>query len=180
MQSILLANNALIIHEFATGYILKDSNESWDDRMHILINISSCGTVLGQALTKTAFGVTLLRLSKPWQQWILWFCMSTMNVWAFFRCLFQWARVCDKKGYQQWYRLAFCIGPTFRDDFKEGGNGTCNLFPEAVACLLTMLLVYNVVLDFIFAAFPWFITWSLDMRRIEKIGLCVTMSLGMV
>lgn len=32
-------------------------------------------------------------------------------------------------------------------------------------------------MDFIFAAFPWFITWNLDMRKVEKVGLCFTMSL---
>jgi hypothetical protein len=32
-------------------------------------------------------------------------------------------------------------------------------------------------MDFVFAAYPWIITWNLDMRRVEKIGLCVTMSL---
>lgn len=35
-------------------------------------------------------------------------------------------------------------------------------------------------MDFVFAAFPWVITWNLDMKRKEKIGLCLTMSLGMV
>lgn len=32
-------------------------------------------------------------------------------------------------------------------------------------------------MDFVLAAFPWFITWNLDMRKVEKIGLCLTMSL---
>jgi hypothetical protein len=35
-------------------------------------------------------------------------------------------------------------------------------------------------MDFIFATFPWLITRKLEMRRAEKIGLCVTMSLGMM
>jgi hypothetical protein len=75
------------------------------------------------------------------------------------QCIFQWAKVCGDPGYQQWYRLDFCIGPDFRDKFKEGGN------------------IWNIVMDFIFAAYPWFITWNLDMKRGEKIGLCLTMSL---
>lgn len=91
--------------------------------MHILINITSCGTVIGQAWTKTAFAVTLLKLTKGYQQWGLWFCMGTMNLWALFRCIFQWAKVCNKPSYDVWYRLNFCIGWTFRDNFKEGGNG---------------------------------------------------------
>ncbi|KAM5344319.1 hypothetical protein ACJ41O_012856 [Fusarium nematophilum] len=159
---VLLANNALIIHEFATGYVLETSDQEWDDRMHILINISSCGTLIGQAWSKTAFGVTLLRMSNRWQQWILWFCIVTMNAWMVTKVIFQWAKVCDKDSYQNWYRLDFCIGWKFRDDFKEGGN------------------VYNIIMDFVFASFPWLITRSLEMRRVEKIGLCLTMSLGMI
>ncbi|KAH7007309.1 hypothetical protein EDB80DRAFT_613974 [Ilyonectria destructans] len=159
---LLLANNALIIHEFATGYVLKDSTESWDDRMHILINISSCGTLIGQALTKTAFAVTLIRISNQWQQYVLWFCILSMNLYMVVKVVFQWAKVCDKDSYDVWYRLNFCIGWKFRDSFKEGGN------------------VYNVIMDFVFATFPWLITRGLEMRRVEKIGLCATMSLGMI
>ncbi|KAI0012520.1 hypothetical protein F4779DRAFT_567915 [Xylariaceae sp. FL0662B] len=159
---VFLVNNSLIVHEFATGYILKDSTEKWDDRMHILINISSCFMLVGQAWTKSAFGVTLLRISNQWQQWVLWFCIATMNLYMVIKVIFQWAKVCGEKSYDNWYRLDFCIDPTFRDDFKEGGN------------------VYNIIMDFVFAAFPWWITRSLDMRRVERIGLCVTMSLGML
>ncbi len=37
--------------------------------------------------------------------------------------------------------------------------------------------VYNVVMDFVLASVPWIITWNLTMPRMEKIGLCITMSL---
>lgn len=124
-KCILLANNALIVHQFATGYVLENSAMEWDDRMHILINISSCGTLIGQALTKTAFAVTLLRMSNQWQKWVLWFCIVTMNLYMVLKVLFQWAKVCDKNGYDNWYRLDFCIYWSFRDKFKEGGNGSC-------------------------------------------------------
>ncbi|KAK6194313.1 hypothetical protein LQW54_011587 [Pestalotiopsis sp. IQ-011] len=160
--SVLLANNTLIIYEFATGYILENSSQKWDDRMHILINISSCGTLIGQALSKTAFAVTLLRLCNRWQQWILWFCIVTMNSWMVVKVVLQWAKVCGKSSYDVWYRLDVCLDPTFRDNFKEGGN------------------VYNIIMDFVFATFPWLITRSLEMRRLEKVGLCVTLSLGMI
>jgi hypothetical protein len=46
-----------------------------------------------------------------------------MNIWMVLKVIFQWAKVCGDDGYQDWYRLDFCIGPTFRTDFKEGGNG---------------------------------------------------------
>lgn len=45
---------------------------------------------------------------------------------------------------------------------------------------LLISVVYNIIMDFAFAFFPWWITWKLDMKKSEKIGLCVTMSLGVV
>ncbi|KAF1999786.1 hypothetical protein P154DRAFT_599980 [Amniculicola lignicola CBS 123094] len=155
---ILTVNDSLISLEYATGYVA----DKWDDRMQILINITSDGTVLAQAITKTAFAVTLLKLTKGWQRWVLWFCIVTMNAWASVRCVFQWARIYEKPSYEVWYRLHFHLHAQFRDDFKEGGN------------------VYNILMDFFFASVPWYITWGLDMRKAEKIGLCVTMSLGMI
>lgn len=35
-------------------------------------------------------------------------------------------------------------------------------------------------MDFTFATFPWLIVRKLEMRQAEKIGLCITMSLGMM
>ncbi|KAJ8106990.1 hypothetical protein OPT61_g9174 [Boeremia exigua] len=155
---ILSINNSLITLEYATGYVV----DKWDDRMQILINVTSCGTLIGQALSKTAFAVTLLKLTKGWLRWILWFCIVTMNAYMIIKCFFQWAKIIDKPSYDVWYRLNFHLDWTFRENFKEGGN------------------VYNIIMDFVMATFPWFITYNLDMRKVEKIGLCLTMSLGMI
>ncbi|KAH7380436.1 hypothetical protein DE146DRAFT_624766 [Phaeosphaeria sp. MPI-PUGE-AT-0046c] len=159
---ILAINNSLISLEFATGYV----TDTWDDRMHILITITSCGTLINQALTKTAFAVTLLKLTKNWThsgyKWALWFCIVSMNVYMIAKIFVQWGKICGKKSYDVYYRLDFCVNSKFRDDFKEGGN------------------VYNIIMDFILATFPWILTWKLDMRKAEKVGLCITMSLGMI
>lgn len=160
-QGILLANNVLISYEYATGYVSPTGD--WDEHMHILINVSSCGTLIGQALSKTALGVTLLRMSNKMQAWIIWFCIFAMNAYMIAKCIIQWAKVCDKTNdYQADYRLDFCIYSDFRDDFKEGGQ------------------IVNIIMDFLFALFPWWITWKLKLKKMEKFALCVTMSLGMV
>jgi hypothetical protein len=54
----------------------------WDIRQHVLIDTTSCLTLLGQSLSKTAFAVTLLKLTKGerWQQWVLWFIIISMNL----------------------------------------------------------------------------------------------------
>ncbi|KAH6665391.1 hypothetical protein B0J14DRAFT_231341 [Halenospora varia] len=157
---VLMVTDIIITAEFATGY----SSGYWDDRMHILINISSCGTLIGQAWSKSALGITLLRMSNKRQMAILWFCLISMNIFMILKVFFQWAKYCGKKDYQNWYRIQGpCINYTAEEDIKVAGN------------------TYNIIMDFIFACFPWWITWSLEkMRRIEKFALCATMSLGMV
>ena len=77
VQLVLTINDIIITAEFATGYV----SPIWDTRMHVLIDTSSGLTLLGQSLSKTAFAVTLLKLTRgvPWQQGVLWFCIVTMN-----------------------------------------------------------------------------------------------------
>lgn len=141
-QLILTANDIIISVEYATGYV----EPTWDDRMHILINITSSGTLLGQCLTKTAFAVTLLKLTRGFSHWktchcILWFCIVSMCSWNFAKVqshqlgslqhmpqadfsqiILEWAKLCDEKSYDVWYRLDFCLMKETRSKFKEGGN----------------------------------------------------------
>lgn len=42
------------------------------------------------------------------------------------------------------------------------------------------MIVYNIITDFALALFPWLVTWKLRIKKIEKIGICVTMSLGVL
>lgn len=77
-QGVLTINDIMITVQWATGYV----TPVWDIRMHTLIDTTSCLTLLGQSLSKTAFAVTLLKLTKGerWQQWVLWFIIITMNL----------------------------------------------------------------------------------------------------
>lgn len=119
VQFLLITNNTIISVEYATGYIA----DTWDDRMRILVSITSCGTLLNQAWSKTAFGVTLLRLSEKWQRWVLCFCIATMNIYAIIKVFLQWGKVCESESSDVWWRLDFCTSDDVRDQIKEGGNG---------------------------------------------------------
>jgi hypothetical protein len=131
--------------------------------MLILISISGCGTLIGQTLSKTAFAVTLLRITNKWQRAILGFCIVSMHVYMATKLFVTWAKYCDQKNYQNSWRMqGFCINYTFVQGLKTGGN------------------VYNITMDFVLALFPWMVVWKLNMKTWEKIGLCAAMSLGMV
>lgn len=157
---VLTINDIMITVQWATGYV----TPVWDIRMHALIDTTSCLTLLGQSLSKTAFAVTLLKLTKGerWQQWVLWFIIITMNLYNLIKILFEWSRACGVKKDHELVRLDFCLHDDFLDNFKKGGN------------------IYNIIMDFVLAAYPWMITWNLSIKTSEKIGLCVVMSLGMV
>ncbi len=38
--------------------------------------------------------------------------------------------------------------------------------------------VWSAATDFILAAFPWVVFWKLQMKPVEKIGICICMSMG--
>ncbi|RDW71457.1 hypothetical protein BP6252_08020 [Coleophoma cylindrospora] len=156
---VLMVTDIIITCQYATGYV----TNYWHDRMHILINLSTGGTLIGQAWSKTALAITLLRISNKKQIGLLWFFIITMNLLMIVKVFLQWAKYCGKVDYQQWYRLQGpCVNYEFEQRLKVAGN------------------TYNIIMDFVFACFPWWITWHLKIRGIEKIALCATMSLGMI
>ena len=143
-QIVLTINDIMITVQWATGYVTPE----WSLKQHVLIDITSCLTLLGQSLSKTAFAVTLLKLTKGerYQQWVLWFIIVTMNAYNLIKVrthaktvplvqtcahhlqiLFEWSRACGVKKDLDLVRLDFCLHDSFLDDFKKGGNGKCYL-----------------------------------------------------
>ncbi|KAM3076812.1 hypothetical protein ACMFMG_003720 [Clarireedia jacksonii] len=157
--AVLLATDTLISYEFATGYVVK----TWNDRMLILVSISSCLTTAGQAWSKTAFAVTLLRMTNWWQRAICWAIIIILNVILVLKVFVDFAKYCGKPANQNWWRMSgFCIDYEPVQNIKQAGN------------------IFNIVADFVLALFPWMVTWKLKISKKEKIALCVTMSLGIV
>lgn len=73
------------------------------------------------------------------------------------------------------------IGPSLRTSRRLGTvSPTPGRSPLRYKLITHQFAVYNIVMDFMFAIFPWFITWPLNLKRGEKIGLCITLSLGMM
>lgn len=87
--------------EFATGYV----SPTWDDRMTILVSISSVLTTVGQAWTKSAFAVTLLRpgITEGWYRWILWFIIASLNTYMLITFFLQWTNYCGKEA--EWWKI---------------------------------------------------------------------------
>lgn len=96
----------IISVELATGYVTK----TWDDRMLILVSISSVLTTVGQAWSKSAFAVTLLRpgITEGWHRWILWFIIASLNGYLTITFLLQWTNYCGETPYS-WKIPGVCV-----------------------------------------------------------------------
>lgn len=96
----------MISVELATGYVTK----TWDDRMLILVSISSVLTTVGQAWSKSAFAVTLLRpgITEGWHRWVLWFIIFSLNGYLTVTFILQWTNYCGQTPYS-WKIPQVCV-----------------------------------------------------------------------
>ena len=46
--------------------------------------------------------------------------------------------------------------------------------------ILTLGIAYSGCMDFILALLPWLIIWKLEMKKREKIGIALAMSMGVL
>lgn len=117
-QIVLLGTNILVTIEFATGYVAK----SWDDRMSILVTLSSCGVTIGQTWSKTALAITLLKITNVWQRTTLWVIIGTLNAYLVILLFINWIKFCDEGWAQNWWRINACMDYTVVQTLKVGGN----------------------------------------------------------
>lgn len=102
---VLLATNIFITVELRTGYV----SETWDDRMLILVSISSCLITVGQTLSKTAFAVTLLRITESWQRYALWVIIVSLNLYLVILLFLNWVNYCGQDAY--WWKMPVVCAP---------------------------------------------------------------------
>lgn len=94
--------------------------------MLILVSISSVLTMIGQAWSKTAFAVTLLRpgITTGWLRWILWFIVASLNIYLVITVFLQWTNYCGETEY--WWKLpGVCASYDKIFQLKMGRNSKC-------------------------------------------------------
>ncbi|KAJ5732462.1 hypothetical protein N7493_003943 [Penicillium malachiteum] len=128
-----------------------------------LVYIGFVIIIFGCVFAKTSFVITLLRIvTRPWQKVTLWFILITMNV------LMWLCGIC----YLAQCRTAAALWNTAL--LAEAQCWPVNIFEN-----ISMVAgAYSGCMDFILAIFPWFIVWNLQMKKREKLGLIIAMSMG--
>jgi hypothetical protein len=119
--------------------------------------------ILAVMLSKTSFAVTLLRvLDGSSLRLLLWAIIITMNVAMGLNVIFGWVRCLPvQKG---WHPdlPGQCWTPGIYMKYSMFAGG------------------YSGATDFVLAAMPWKLVWTLKMRTREKIGVALALSLGIL
>ena len=126
--------------------------------------LGSVFTILGIVWSKTSFGITLLRLLPRggWLRRSVWAAVVVMNVAMLMQPVFVWVK-CDPVE-KNWRPL---VPGKCWDLGVSNGYGVFSG-------------VLSGVCDVMFAVLPWHLVWGLRMRRKEKVGVVVAMSMGVL
>ncbi|KAK3942897.1 hypothetical protein QBC46DRAFT_339149 [Diplogelasinospora grovesii] len=130
---------------------------------HKLMATADFFIIISIAISKSSFAVTLLRLAlEPWHKILVWGVIVTVNLFMWLSAIF-----------------IFCSCAPIESIWDDDLPGTC--------WDARMLLNFNIftggwsaAMDFVLALFPWFLIWRLNMQKMEKIGVCIAMSLGIL
>jgi hypothetical protein len=128
----------------------------------IMLPTSIAGTfsITGAVWSKTSFGITLLLITDGWIRKATWFCIISMNIAMFVSAILPWV-ACTP------------ISKTW----DLSAEGTC-WDPSVVVHFDIFSASYSALMDFTLAFLPWRFLWKLQMKRKEKIGVGIALSMG--
>jgi hypothetical protein len=168
---ILIASwNFLVVDVGLTTYLISIGygRHIWDFPLENLakfivsVNVRGTFAITVLAWTKTAFAVTLLRLTHDWTKAAVWFIILTVNISLGLSAMLPWLQ---------------CTPINAAWDLSVQGN--CwdkhvmlyyNIFSGA----------YSAAMDFALALLPWQLLMTLQMKKKEKIGAGIAMSMGLL
>ncbi|GJC85466.1 hypothetical protein ColLi_08304 [Colletotrichum liriopes] len=105
----------------------------------------------------------MLRISSGRQKVFIWFLIISMNAILATGAVAGWKAACDRPA----------------DSYEAVLPGSCWRVQDSVV----MAMVsngYSALVDFILSLLPWPIIWGLGMKRHERIGVAIAMSLGII
>ena len=128
----------------------------------VLVNIAGTFSSTAAIWSKTSFAITLLKLTDGRIKALLWFVIVSMNIAMGLTALFPWVSCTPIQKAWDLNVPGTCWKPTVMVHY--------NIFSAA----------YSAVMDFTLALLPWKVIWGLQMKKKEKVGVAVAMSMGIL
>ncbi|KAK2766813.1 hypothetical protein FQN54_006127 [Arachnomyces sp. PD_36] len=151
------ANAGLGLH---TAVVAMDNPDKLID-VSLLCHIGEVLAIMACTLGKTSFAITLMRIFvQRWLKVVLWFVIITMNIVNVLAAVFVFAQ---------------CKDP--RNLWDKSIPSEC--WPIDVFTHFSLFVgAYSGAQDFVLALLPWIIIWGLQMKKKEKFGIALAMSMG--
>lgn len=130
--------------------------------LQLMIVVATTFSVLGAAWSKTSFALTLLRITKGLLFWMIWAVIISLNIVLTFNAILQFIWCTPARAAWDGMVSHRCWKRTIVIDYT--------IFAAA----------YSAGMDILLACVPWLVITKLKMRRKEKIGVAVCMSLGLI
>lgn len=125
-------------------------------------NLTGTFSILAATWSKTSFALTLLRLMQGRLKVLLWVIIVSINIFMGLNALFMWVRCTPVQ--KTWNPFA---------------PGTCwedHIYPNYGM----FAAGYSAAAEFALALLPWKVIWKLQMKRKEKVGVALAMSMGIL
>jgi hypothetical protein len=163
---------------YGYGKPFQDINPKNLPTLRLIGEITPSFSVAAASLSKTRFAIMLLRLAKPWMKKLIWFLIVSMNIISFLVVLFIFIACTPVR--KRWY-------PEIEGTCWDGHAMMIHVMVAAGKSsdqrlsstrLFILNVGYSAFLDFALSLMPLFLLWNIQLKRSEKIGIMIAMSMG--
>ncbi|TVY88101.1 hypothetical protein LAWI1_G005889 [Lachnellula willkommii] len=128
----------------------------------LMILIGQSAVALAMGLSKTAVAIFLMRIvTKTWHKIVLWFWIVTIMFLSLLVAIAVFAQCTPTK--------------SIWDPRVKAAGQVCHM---NLALAAEVLCSWSAAMDFFLAVYPWFVLWSVNIKRKERITICISLSLG--
>ena len=160
---------------------------TWDFPMQnlehtiLLMYVAGTFSIVGIIWSKTSVAITLIRLTEERMRVFVWFLLVTTNIFLGLSAVFNWAQC---KPIEKVWRFSvpgtcWPISTLVNYHIFSGGT-TLSIHCGALVVTDGPHAVYSALMDFSLALLPWKLIWTLQMGKLEKFGIGLAMSMGVL
>ncbi|TVY55497.1 Satratoxin biosynthesis SC1 cluster protein 4 [Lachnellula cervina] len=129
----------------------------------LMILIGQSCIALAMGLSKCAVAIFLMRIvTKTWHKMILWFWIISIMIFSILVAIAVFAQCTPTRS-------------IWDPRVKAAEGQVCHM---NLALVAEILCSWSAAMDFFLAIYPWYVLWSVNIKRKERITICISLSLG--
>jgi hypothetical protein len=142
-------------------------------------NITGVLSITAAAWSKTSFAITLLRFSDGRTRWLVWFLIFTINLTLGLSAIFTYAQCSPVQKLWDSNVKGSCWPQHIIINYNSFSSGQCQPFHMKFSVGLPFT-AYSGVADIALALLPWRIIHQRSLKKKERFGVLLAMSMGVL